>query len=88
MARHPTHSDTAFDSHDLRSAPRRFAATCPERPIACDDDDRGDDTGDEDWDGCEVDPMTDPFCDPFGLDDDEPQPEYGDFWDEPDERED
>jgi hypothetical protein len=34
--------------------------------------------------------MADPSWEPFGLDDDEdePQPEYGDFWHEPDERED
>jgi hypothetical protein len=84
MARHPTHSVIEFDSHGLRSAPRRFAATGREQPIACDEDDRDD----EDWDGCEEDPVTDPIWDPLGLDDDEPQPEYGDFWDEPDECED
>ena len=83
MARHPRYSDTKFDSHSLRRALRRFAATCRERPTACDDDD----FDDEDWGGCEEDPATNPFWDPLGLDDDEPQPEYGDFWDEPDERE-
>lgn len=46
---------------------------------------------DEEFDGedHELDPLGDDFVDPSGFDDDEePQPEYGDFWIEPDSRED
>jgi hypothetical protein len=84
MTRHAAHPDTDFESHGLWQSPWRGAATCRQRRVACDDDD----FDDEDWDSSEMDPATDPLWDPLGLDDDEPQPEYGDFWDEPDERED
>jgi hypothetical protein len=83
MARHPFHPNATTDPGRSRRSQRLFAATRQDRLTACDDDD-----GDEDWDGPEGDPMTGPIWDPFELDDDEPQPEYGDFWDDPDEFED
>ncbi|MBI3838413.1 MAG: hypothetical protein HY288_10835 [Planctomycetia bacterium] len=60
------------------------AATRRERLGACDDDDF-----DDDWDGIDGDPVTGPIWDPLEWDDEEePQPEYGDFWEDPDEFED
>ena len=48
-----------------------------------------DDDPDFDADDSEIDP-TDEFWDPSDLeeDDEEPEPEYGDFWQEPDDFED
>ena len=42
----------------------------------------------DDWEGIEPDPLSDPLWDPQELDeDDEPLPEGGDFWVDPDELE-
>ncbi|HEV3136343.1 MAG TPA: hypothetical protein VGZ26_00540 [Pirellulales bacterium] len=81
MTRYPVLFSIHVDSLRLSPAIRPFSATRPEGSGA---------HGDEDPDGCPGDPMADPSWEPFGLDDDEdePQPEYGDFWHEPDERED
>lgn len=38
-----------------------------------------------DWDDCEGGPATDPEWDPFDDEDEDPEPEYGDFWSEPDD---
>jgi hypothetical protein len=44
---------------------------------------------DEDWDACDPDPASDEFLDLGEPDDeDEPLPEDGDFWQDPDEFED
>jgi hypothetical protein len=62
--------------------PQRLSETVfPPYPKACDDDEEEDD-----WDGSESDWATRPTEDPFEMDDEkEPEPEYGDFWAEPDE---
>ena len=47
-----------------------------------------DDDPTDDWEGIEPDPLSDPLWDPQELDeDDEPLPEGGDFWVDPDELE-
>lgn len=43
---------------------------------------------DEDWDACEVDPTSDGFWESDAFDDgEEPDPEHGDFWQDPDDLE-
>ena len=61
-----------------RGSQRRFSATRQDPLTGCDDDDFND---------CEGDPVTgQPIWDPFEFDDDEDsQPEYGDFWDDSDD---
>jgi hypothetical protein len=47
--------------------------------------------GDDDWDGLEPNPSGDEIWEPgpFEFDDEEePEPEYGDFWPDPDDRRD
>ncbi len=85
MAPHSLHPGATTKPGRSRRPRRLLAANWQDRLRACDDDD---DDEDEDWDGCEGDPVIDPIWDPLELDDDETQPEYGDFWDDPDEFED
>ena len=57
-----------------------------QRPLAQSPHDRSDDEPAFEEDDSELDPLDEPW-DPFALEDDdeEPEPEYGDFWQEPDD---
>ncbi len=74
----PTSSPRRLGASGRNPLAASFAALCPD-----------DEASDADWDDFDLDPATDDVWEPSELDEDEePLPEFGDFWRERDDFED